>query len=107
MDFVGSTLHMLAFCLGGILFYLLLDRSRIVPRAISLWGLIAIFPCLIGTLLTLFNLPAPILLYLPYVPFELFIGIWIWIKGIQESPAATGDRRVHLNQELRQMESNR
>jgi hypothetical protein len=26
MDFAGSTLHMLAFCLGGILFYYLLYR---------------------------------------------------------------------------------
>lgn len=26
MDFVGMTLHMLAFCLGGILFYYLLDK---------------------------------------------------------------------------------
>ena len=39
MDFVGFTLHMLAFCLGGILFYYLLYKSGIVPRALSLWGL--------------------------------------------------------------------
>ena len=32
----------LVFCLGAAMFYVLLYRSRIVPRWISLWGLVAI-----------------------------------------------------------------
>ncbi|MHB1490805.1 MAG: DUF4386 domain-containing protein, partial [Cellulomonas sp.] len=32
----------LVFCLGGVIFYLLLYRARIVPRWIALWGLAAI-----------------------------------------------------------------
>ncbi|MFK5636014.1 DUF4386 family protein [Ornithinimicrobium sp. LYQ103] len=32
----------LVFCLGGVMFYVLLFRSRIVPRWIALWGLAAI-----------------------------------------------------------------
>ena len=51
MDFVGSTLHMLTFCLGGILFYYLLYKSKIVPGALSLWGLIATLPMLIANTL--------------------------------------------------------
>lgn len=38
MEFVGTTLHMLAFCAGALLFYVLLDRSRLVPPWMSLWG---------------------------------------------------------------------
>lgn len=49
MNFTGSTLHMLAFCFGGILFYYLLYKSGMVPRALSLWGLITVFPMLAGT----------------------------------------------------------
>jgi hypothetical protein len=84
MDFAGMTLHMLAFCLGGIPFYFLLDQSRIVPRALSLWGLITVFPCLIGTLLAIFGYEQGFFLYAPYVPFELVIAIWILIKGVRE-----------------------
>ena len=83
MDFVGSTLHMLAFCFGGILFYYLLNRSGIVPRVLSLWGLITVFPCLVGTLLAVFGYQVPFFIYLPYAPFELVIAIWILVKGIQ------------------------
>jgi len=84
MDFVGMTLHMLAFCLGGILYYYLLDKSRIVPRVLSLWGLITVFPCLIGTLSAIFGYELPFALYLPYAPFEFVIGIWILVKGVKE-----------------------
>jgi hypothetical protein len=81
MDFVGFTLHMLAFCLGGILFYYLLYKSRVVPRALSLWGLITVVPLLIATLLGIFEYEVPFVVALPYVPFEFVIGVWILIKG--------------------------
>lgn len=84
MDFAGSTLHMLVFCFGGILFYSLLYKSGVVPRALSLWGLVTVLPCLVGTLLAVFGVEAPFAIYLPYAPFELVIGVWILIKGIPE-----------------------
>ena len=44
-DFVGDTLHVLAFCLGAILFYILLYRSKVVPNWLSLWGADHSDPC--------------------------------------------------------------
>jgi len=83
MDYVGSVLHMLAFCFGGILFYSLLYQSGIVPRAFSIWALITVLPCLAGTLLAVFGTQAPFFIYLPYAPFELVIAIWILVKGVK------------------------
>ena len=80
----SGVLMMLAFCLGAILFYTLLDKARIVPRWLSLWGLITVFPCLIGTLFAIFGYKLPFAIYLPYVPFEFVIGIWILVKGIKD-----------------------
>ena len=94
MDFVGSDLHMLAFCFGGVLFYYLLDQSRIVPRALSLWGLIAILPFLIGTPLAIMGYAVPAVLYLPYIPFELVIGIWILVKGISDGSEIASIRQL-------------
>lgn len=84
MDFVGNTLHMLAFCFGAVLFYFLLYKSRVVPRGLSLWGLITVFPLLAGTLTAIFGYDLPFILFLPYVPFEFVIGVWILVKGIPE-----------------------
>jgi hypothetical protein len=94
MEFVGSTLHMLAFCLGGILFYYLLYQSRLVPRALSLWGLITVFPLLVGTVTQVFGYTLPMFLYFPYVPFEFVIGIWILVKGTSETPEIQQSRLV-------------
>jgi hypothetical protein len=81
-DYVGDTLHVLAFCLGAILFYVLLYKSKAVPRWLSLWGLITLIPVLAGTLTAVFDVHLPFIFFLPYFPFELVIGIWILVKGI-------------------------
>lgn len=88
MDFTGETLHMVAFCLGASLFYALLDRSRLVPRVLSLWGLITVLLLLPGTLATVFASELPTILLAPfllYLPFEFVIGAWILVKGIDET----------------------
>ncbi|MBI9107808.1 MAG: DUF4386 domain-containing protein [Spirochaetales bacterium] len=85
MDFVGNTLHMLVFCIGAIMFYYLLTKSAKIPKWISYWGLISLVPLLIGTIAQIFSYSIPFLFYIPYVPFELFIGIWIIVKGLSVS----------------------
>lgn len=83
-DFVGNTLHVLAFCFGAILFYILLYKSKDVPRWLSLWGLITVIPVLAGSLTAIFDVHLPFIFFLPYVPFEFVIGIWILVRGIPE-----------------------
>jgi hypothetical protein len=84
VDRKGYDIHMLFFCMGGILWYYLLYVSGIVPPILSLWGLAAVCLLSIPVLLALLSrdfLPATILA-LPYAPFELVLGIWLIVKGI-------------------------
>lgn len=71
----------LAFCLGGTIFYALLWKAKTVARSLSLWGLISAQGILVGVLMGLFGMNAPIFLYVPYIPFELVIAVWILVKG--------------------------
>jgi hypothetical protein len=89
MEFVGGTLHMLVFCVGALLFYTLLVQTRLVPRWLSLWGLITTVPMLVGTVAQIFGYSIPFILYVPYVPFELFIGGWILVRGIPDPQPST------------------
>lgn len=84
-DFVGDTLHLLAFSVGAVLFYILLVRSKLVPRWLSLWGLVTVLPLPVVTLTAIFDISTLFVLFLPYFPFEFVIGIWILIKGIPEA----------------------
>ena len=83
MDFLGNTLHMLTFSLGALLFYFLLLRSRAVPRWLASWGLIATVPLLVGTVSQIFGTTIPFYFYLPYVPFELVVGVWLIVAGVR------------------------
>jgi len=84
MNFLGSTLMMLAFCVGAMLLYYPLYRAKIVPDWLSLWGLISVFFLLIWTVLAILGIEVPFFLYVPYVPFEFVIGIWILINGVNQ-----------------------
>ena len=84
-DFVGDTLHLLAFSVGAVLFYILLVRSKLVPRWLSLWGFVTVLPLPVVTLTAIFDISTLFVLFLPYFPFEFVIGIWILIKGIPEA----------------------
>jgi len=83
VDRWGDTIHMLFFCLGGILWYYLLYRSKYVPRVLAVWGLLAVSLALIGTLLIIFDFEPSIILVIPNGLFELTIGIWLMLKGIR------------------------
>jgi hypothetical protein len=72
------------FCLGGTIFYAILLKSRTVAWPLSLWGLIGTQGVFAGVLLGLFGLSAPIFLFVPYIPFEFVIAIWILAKGVEK-----------------------
>ena len=80
----GYDLHMLPFALGATLFYYLFFKSGFLPRILSVWGLIAAPLALVGTLFVLLGYDVPLFVFLPNLPFELGIGIWLLIKGIRD-----------------------
>ncbi len=81
VDRRGYDLHMLFFCLGGILWYYLLYVSGAVPRALSVWGLAAVCLLSVPVVLALYDRDSPahgvMILGLPYAPYELVLGLWL------------------------------
>jgi hypothetical protein len=85
-DRQGWAIHMLFFCLGGILWYYLFYRSKYIPRALSIWGVAAVSLVAINIMLMLYdrNIELQMLLLAPYLVFEFLIGPWLMIKGIRD-----------------------
>jgi hypothetical protein len=83
LDRLGYDIHMLFFCLGGILWYYLLYNSRLVLRPLAIWGLVAVCLLSIPVLLVLYHRASTplMVLGLPYAPFELVLGVWLIVKG--------------------------
>ena len=79
----GFGLLMLPCCIGAILFYYLLYKSHVIPRVLSVWGLISMAVVLVATVLVICGYKVPFLVYVPYVPFEWVVGAWILIAGLK------------------------
>ena len=79
--------QMVFYCIGGFLFYYLFFRSNFVPAWISIFGLIVASLGFIGEVLVIFGYAVPLYIFLPILPFELIIGLWLMIKGIKVTGA--------------------
>ena len=79
----GDSIHMLFYCLGGILWFYLFYKSRYIPRVISALGLIIESVGLIGMVLVLFAVSDNMLFFYPIAVLELAIGVWLIVKGIR------------------------
>ncbi len=82
----------LVFCLGAGLFYVLLFRSRIVPRWISIWGLIAIAFYLVADLLGMYGVlgagdTPQVLMFMPLAAQEMVLAIWMIARGFRPAHA--------------------
>jgi hypothetical protein len=86
-DRQGWAIHMLFFCLGGILWYYLFYRSKYIPRVLSGWGLVAVSLVLINILLVLFDrsFDLQMIMLAPYLVFEALIGPWLMVKGVRDA----------------------
>lgn len=81
---LGERIHVLFFCLGGILWYYLFLASGYIPQALSIWGLAAASLLLIPVLLQIYDrdITHPIMAVgLLYLPFEFVLGLWLIVKG--------------------------
>jgi uncharacterized protein DUF4386 len=93
-DLAGFVFAVLAFCIGGGLYYYVFFRTNLVPRWLSAWGLLALLALLSAVLITLFDgepysvsgnltfLAAPIALQ------EMVLAVWLIMKGFNPSAIA-------------------
>lgn len=84
----------LAFYPAGLLYYLVFYRSRLIPRCLSAWGIIAVAMGFTATILVVFHLIHPmsapqIVLNLPIFLQEMVLAVWLIVKGFSPSVIAS------------------
>jgi len=83
-----------AWCIGAFLYYALFFKTRLVPRWLSVWGLVGIALTVAASILVLFRQIAPLstvhlLMTLPIAPQEMVLAIWLIVKGFNRSAIAS------------------
>jgi hypothetical protein len=77
--------YVLIFGFGALIFYVALYQSKLLPRWISIWGLIAIVLMMASALLAMFAVELSDalfgLLVIPIAVQEMVMAVWLIVKG--------------------------
>lgn len=87
----------LAFYPAGLLYYLVFFRSRLIPRWLSGWGIVAVAMGFTASILVVFHIILPmsapqIVLNFPIFLQEMVLAVWLIARGFSR-PAASEDAR--------------
>lgn len=74
----------LFFCLGALLLYAWLYRSKVLPRFIAIWGLLGVVG-IAALNLAAVDTGAAMVLALPIILNEVFLGGWLLFRGFGEA----------------------
>ena len=93
-------IYVYIFGLGALILYYLLYQSKLVPRLISIWGFIAIIMVLVANLLGMLsnNSAMTIFLATPIILNELFLAVWLIVKGFNSSAIASVSTKTDINE---------
>jgi hypothetical protein len=86
-DWIYAIPHLYTFIVSAYILYWLLYKSKLIPQAISVWGLIAISSLLLQSILGALGITSPIVdaLLILIITNEIALAAWLIVKGVNKS----------------------
>ena len=86
--------NLLTFGIGALMYYIVFYQYILIPRWLSVWGLVGITLTILSALLVMFRILPPfgtvqVILNLPILPQELVLAVWLIAKGFNPSAVAS------------------
>jgi len=88
----AGLLAVFAFCLGAFMYYYLFFQSRLIPRWLSGFGIVAIILMMAACVLAVFSgnrITSYIPLAAPIAVQEMVLAVWLIVKGFNPSAVAS------------------
>ena len=95
----AGLLAVFAFCLGAFMYYYLFFQSRLIPRWLSGFGIVAIILMMVACVLALFSgnrITSYIPLAAPIAVQEMVLAAWLIVKGFNPSVIASLSAKVEM-----------
>lgn len=85
----------ITFGAGALMYYAIFYKSKLIPRWLSGWGIVAAALCLVSGILVMFNIiefftPVQIAINIPIALQEMVLAVWLIAKGFNPSAIALG-----------------
>ena len=96
---------LLAFSIGCTLYYIIFYQTKLVPRWISVWGLVFGILGIVSCALVSTGLIAPfstvqVVMLIPMLPQEIVLAVWLIVKGFNPSAIASLSAKTATNELL-------
>ena len=96
-DWTGI-LAVITFGAGALMYYAIFYQSKLIPRWLSGWGLVAAALCLISGILVMFNIidfftPVQIAINIPIALQEMVLAVWLIAKGFNSPATSPGSAK--------------
>jgi hypothetical protein len=102
---VGNVGSLLAFSIGCSLYYVIFYRTKLIPRWLSIWGLVFGISGIVSCALVSIGLIAPfsteqVVMVIPMLPQEMVLAVWLIVKGFNPSVIASLSAKTATNELL-------
>jgi len=87
----GYNFGMITVGLAGLMLCYLFYRAKLVPQLVAVWGLVGYATILCGSVLEVLGFNLQLIHTIPGGLWELFIGVWLIVKGFNSSAVAFYD----------------
>jgi len=92
-------IYLFVFGIGALILYSALYKSKLIPRWLSIWGVISAVAILIASVMATFgiSLVFAMLLVIPIAFQEQAMAIWLIVKGFNPSVIASESAKTDIN----------
>ena len=88
----------LVWSLSALILNYILYQSKLIPRWLSVWGLVGATLSFATYLLQFFSINLTEFLFLPIAVQEMVFAVWLIVKGFNSSAIASGSAKTDLNE---------
>ncbi len=101
-EWMSNGFGLFPWCAGAAIYYTVFYRTRLLPRWLSVWGLLGLLLMLVGAFSGMFGLigafsQPQMLLMFPIMLQEMALAVWLIVKGFNPSAIASQSAKTETN----------